>query len=433
MSFLKAIIVAINVSTVHCFLGRTTTVSRFDLSSRGLSAVPQGQNNAFDLIDDGLRENLSNELDIIQPNEIQNLSIPIAIAGNDTFVIAQTGSGKTMSFLLPILHRLNDTSSSSSQRSTAIVIGPTSELLAQHASVASNLSPLLADRILFKTPQQIFESKAANDEDLANIDIVAIDEVDAVLCGSEFNDTTPDASIELLSILPDRAQYILTTAHLTRAHTKIINRLFPDTHTIKQSSNSQRVLVPTLRQVFHYFSGDMSAKLDELQDILEKSKNQPTIIFCKDENEVEAVHLFLENCKALRDAFVPEKLHIDLSSKERSGSLSRFQNNDNDCQMLVTHEIAARGLDCPSVRHVILFDTPTDVTAFVHRAGRTARAGEEGVVTCLIQAGGAGGLGSFGYAGGSFGKHKNLHALLDAPKLNFAKVTDDEMIENADL
>jgi len=93
----------------------------------------------------------------------------------------------------------------------------------------------------------------------------------------------------------------------------------------------------------------------------------------------------------------------------------------------VTHEIAARGLDCPSVRHVVLFDTPTDVTAFVHRAGRTARAGEEGVVTCLVQSGGDGSIGSFGDSGGSFGKHKNLHALLDAPKLNFARATDGVM------
>jgi len=66
------------------------------------------------------------------------------------------------------------------------------------------------------------------------------------------------------------------------------------------------------------------------------------------------------------------------------------------------------------VRHVILFDTPTDVTAFIHRAGRTARAGEDGVVTCLVAAGRGGG-------GGSFGRHKVLHELKDAPKLKFLK------------
>jgi superfamily II DNA/RNA helicase len=429
MLLLKVALLVISASVVHGFLVAPKIVSPFDVTFRGLAAVPREVNNAFDLLDGGLREALSKELGIIEPNEIQNASLPITIHGNDTFVIAQTGSGKTMSFILPILHRLNNTSSSSSQRSVAIVIGPTSELLAQHSTTASTLMSSIANRILFKTPQQLLDSNVANDEDFANIDIVVIDEVDAVLCGSEFNDTTPEASIELLGRLPDRAQYILTTAHLTRAHTKIINRLFPDITTIRQSSSSQRVLVPTLRQVFHYFSGDMRAKLDKLQDILEKSEKQSTIIFCKDENEVEAVHLFLQGNDTMRDAFAPEKLHVDLSSEERSGALSRFRTDDNECRMLVTHEIAARGLDCPSVRHVVLFDTPTDVTAFVHRAGRTARAGAEGVVTCLIQSGGAGSLGSFGDSGGSFGQHKNLHALLDAPKLNFAKATTDDEVK----
>lgn len=415
----------INASVIHGFVVAPTTPTKVEF--RGLAAVPRGPSNAFDLMDDALRVTLSEELGIVQPNEIQNSSLPIAFGGDDVFVIAQTGSGKTISFLLPILHRLNNISSG-----VAVVIGPTSELLAQHSTVASILMPSIGDRILFKTPQQLLDSDAANCGEISNIEIVAIDEVDAVLCGSEFDDTTPEASIELLDRLPGRAQYILTTAHLTRAHTKIINRLFPDINTIRQSSSSQRVLVPTLRQVFHYFSGNMLAKLDKLQDILEKSERQPTIIFCQDENEVEAVHLFLESCSTLRDAFAPEKLHVELQSEERSGALLRFIENDSPCRMLVTHEIAARGLDCPSVRHVVLFDTPTDVTAFVHRAGRTARAGEEGVVTCLVQSGGSGGIGSFGDSGGSFGKHKNLHALLDAPKLNFAKATDDVMSEKND-
>jgi superfamily II DNA/RNA helicase len=321
MFFLKAILVVINASVVHSFL-RPPTISSFDVAFRGLSAVPQEVNNAFDLIDDALRQSLFKEFGIVQPNAIQNSSLPIAFGGNDTFVIAQTGSGKTMSFLLPIFHRLKKTTSSSSQDPVAIVIGPTSELLTQHATVASTLMPSLADRILFKTPQELLDSNVADDQDFAKIDIVAIDEVDAVLCDSEFNDTTPETSIELLDLLPERAQYILTTAHLTRSHTRVINRLFPDIETIRQSSSSQRVLVPTLRQVFHYFSGDMSTKLDKLQEILEKAEKQSTIIFCKDENEVEAVHLFLDSCNALRDTFAPEKLHVNLSADDRTDALS---------------------------------------------------------------------------------------------------------------
>lgn len=421
----KIIWIVINASCIHCLLSSPKIASHFDVSIRGLAALSRDFNNAFDLLDSDLRENLSTELGILEPNEIQNMSIPIAIDGKDVSVIAQTGSGKTISFLLPILQRLNEISDSSNP--VAIVIGPTIELLAQHANVASTLMPSLDDRIIFKTPQELLDPNFA-DVDLAGIDVVAIDEVDAVLCGSEFNATLPESSIELLNLFPKQAQYILTTAHLTRAHTKIINDLFPDIETVRQSSSSQRVLVPTLRQVFHYFSGNMESKLTELQNVLENSENQSTIIFCKDEREVEDVHSFMKSSKTLGSVFSPERLHIDLSTQERSTALQRFRADEGECLMLVTHEIAARGLDCPSVRHVILFDTPTDVTAFVHRAGRTARAGEEGIVTCLVQ--GGGGLGSFGESGGSFGKHKNLHALLDAPKLSFAKATDTEPNEN---
>eukprot|EP00979_Chaetoceros_neogracilis_P010161 scaffold2394_cov181-Chaetoceros_neogracile.AAC.2 len=436
MTILKAVLFMMIASVIHGFLQSAPPIptSPLSVASLGLTAVPREINyNAFNLIHDALRENLSKELGIVQPNKMQNSSLPIAIRGDDTFVVAQTGSGKTMSFMLPILHRLSSeesTSSSSSQRSIAIVIGPTLELLAQHSTIAYTLMPSLANRVLFKTPQQLLDCSNNGvltvdgiiQHDLTNINIVAIDEVDAVLCGSEFNETTPERSIELLNRFPDQAQYILTTAHLTRAHTKVINRLFPDIQMVRQSSSEQRVLVPTLQQVFHYFSGGMPAKLDKLQGILEEPKEQqPTIIFCKNENEVDEVHAFLENCSTLKDAYGPEKLHVNLPPSQRSGALSRFQTNDNYCRMLVTHEIAARGLDCPSVRHVVLFDTPTDVTAFVHRAGRTARAGEKGVVTCLVQAG-----------GGSFGKHTNLHALQDAPKLNFAKATNDDEMLNGD-
>ena len=427
----------INISILEAFLVKPSILPSVGVDFCALAAKPKIR-NAFDLVDEVLVEGLSKEFGILEPNEVQNSSLPIALRGDDVFVIAQTGSGKTMSFMLPILHRLNnDLSSSLHRRSNpvAIVIGPTLELLAQHAAVASKLSPLLSKRVLFKTPEELLGRNIEDDdEDLTNIDIVAIDEVDAVLCGSEFNDTAPETSIELLDRLPEQAQKILTTAHLTRAHTTIINRLFPGIKIVRQSSGSQRVLVPTLRQVFHYFSGGMSAKLDKLRDILQKSEKYPTIIFCEDQNEVEIVHSFLQNnCEALSEAFAPKKLHETLSPEERIGALSEFKDDsNNNCRMLVTHEIVARGLDCPSVKHVVLFDTPTDVTAFVHRAGRTARAGEEGVVTCLVQTGEAGGIGSFGGSGGSFGKHKNLHALLDAPKLNFAKASDRELLENTE-
>jgi len=387
-----------------------------------LSVTPEC--NAFNLISEELQLSLSKQLGVFEPNEVQNSSLPSAIRGEDVFIIAQTGSGKTLTFLLPILHRLTNTSTFSTYVRKALIIGPTVELVEQHSAIVAKLAPVLVDRLLFKTPKQLISDlkNPLNKLDFDDIDIVAIDEVDAVLCGHEFNSTIPESSIELLKLLPDQAQYILTTAHLTRAHTKILNNLFPQIKLIQQSGSSQSVLVPTMRQEFHYFSGDISKKLERLEKILRRAENNTlltgsTIIFCAEENEVELVHSFLEN-STMSEIFKPRKLHVKMKPHERSSALLDFRTSNTKCRLLVTHEIAARGLDCPLVRHVILFDTPTDVTAFVHRAGRTARAGQDGTVTCLVQAGAS--HGSFG-GGSSFGQHKDLHALQDAPKLKFKK------------
>ena len=116
-------------------------------------------NNAFDLIGEDLQESLSTQLGIIEPNEVQNSSLPLAVRGEDVFIISQTGSGKTLTFLLPILHRLNE---KSSKVMKAIVIGPTSELVEQHAAIVAKLAPSLVDRILFKTPHQFLSDLKHN-------------------------------------------------------------------------------------------------------------------------------------------------------------------------------------------------------------------------------------------------------------------------------
>ena len=113
------------------------------------------------------------------------------------------------------------------------------------------------------------ENKSSNVKVLDDIEIITIDEVDAVLCGSDFNETVPELSIKMLVHLPNNAQYTLTTAHLTRAHTKVLNRLFPKISIIRQASpngggGADCALVPTLQQIFHYFSGGISVKLKNL-------------------------------------------------------------------------------------------------------------------------------------------------------------------------
>ena len=146
------------------------------------------------------------------------------------------------------------------------------------------------------------------------------------------------------------------------------------------------------------------------------------MIFCRDVADAQTLARLVSELAVARQVQQTQQVrpvmlvHDYMGDTERTAAFSRFRSHTASAQaplppvLVCTYSVAARGLDLPDVRHVILYDVPTDIAMFVHTAGRTARRGQEGLVTCLCRTG-----------AGDFGRYKHLHALQDAPPLHFRR------------
>lgn len=367
--------------------------------------------------DPGFGQHVCNELvqglhrmGIFAPNAIQADAIPLALSGRDVMVIAQTGSGKTLTFLLPMLQRLSESQSaappphdsgSGAVEPEAVIVAPTEDLATQIAAVAEELAAGLAEppavqcaarrtsrcsggpaaRLLVVTPESLSHHLRRGAILTHRLRHVSIDETDAVLCDPDGATRHAD---ELLSVLEEAGtefQLFMTMAHLSDANERELLRRFPHVQQVRHTG----VLVPTLRECFHYFSGDR--KDSKLLWALKEARSDPwlcdgtTMVFCQRPDDALRLRALLEDADP---ASCPEALHDDLEAEERAAVKLAFSSGTS--RVLVATDVAARGLDFPLLRHVVLYDMPTNVSTFVHCAGRTARRGQSGLVTCLVQA-----------------------------------------------
>jgi superfamily II DNA/RNA helicase len=176
----------------------------------------------------------------------------------------------------------------------------------------------------------------------------------------------------------------------------------------------QGVLVPTLRQVFHYFRGDKDEKLLKLLvDQRGGGGGGGTLIFCAERRTAEHVHEML--AAVLPALTAPIVLHDETPAADRAAALDAFR--DGSSELLVATMFAARGLDFPNLRHVCMYDLPEDVTAFIHCVGRTARRGRSGVVSCLVKS---------QADVNAYGRFQGHHALPDAQPLSFPSKAEAE-------
>ena len=244
------------------------------------------------------------------------------------------------------------------------------------------------------------------DFDLKSVAMLAIDEADLLLCAPSSSRDTLGAerekTEELLAAM-EGAQLFLAMAHLSNEREEELVARFPHA----QQVGHVGVMVPTLRQCFHYFKGDKDAKLFWVLKEAEKEDPDPlegsTMIFCSSPETAERLRCALE-AKDLRAL----ALHEDTPAKDKAHVTREFR--EGSAHILLTTDMAARGLDFPKVRHVVLYDAPVDATAFVHSAGRTARRGSSGLVTCIMESGDA----AREHVDG-----KVFHALQDGPQLSF--------------
>ena len=377
------------------------------------------------LVGPSLQRALAQTFSIKQPSQIQQQALPLALAGKDVICCAQTGSGKTLVFLLPLLQRISELHtrrSAASPRPTttpkkgskvvsrpeALVLVPTAALARQVSQVASELArhlwslprvlsitggakydqqrQALRDgdvRLLVATPERLLYHIGQGNVSLRSVRWLAIDEADAMLSAADGITRETD---HVLAKLHDRGgemkqkppQVILTAATMREEHEEHARGWFPQLERVSHVG----VLVPTLRKRFVVVRG---FKEEELLRTLESAAADPwlakgaTIIFCGGARRAERV---LEVLQGAMPWLKPSILHGETEPQAREAVLTGFK--EDDTRLLVSTDVVARGLDFVHVRHVINYDPPRDVQTFIHRAGRTARKGQEGLVTCLM-------------------------------------------------
>ncbi len=320
------------------------------------------------------------------PSPIQDQAIPAGLAGQDVIGIAGTGTGKTTAFALPILQRLM-----SDQNSAAIIIAPTRELAQQiedecrslakgsglrsailigGTGMGGQLRDLQArPRVIIGTPGRIKDHLQRGSLMLQRVNLVVLDEVDRMLDMGFVNDVT-----KILSEVNPKRQSFFFSATMDKRVRTLIETFTNDpvTIAIKASSASENVH----QDVVHY--SDKHDKLDKLHDKLISGEVQKAIIFDETQRSVERLSKEL-----MSRGFNAESIHGGKTQGQRQRALSRFKQNQID--ILVATDVAARGLDVADITHVFNFSIPKEYEDYIHRIGRAGRAGQVGYALTFVE------------------------------------------------
>jgi ATP-dependent RNA helicase DeaD len=321
------------------------------------------------------------------PTPIQARAIPPLLAGRDLIGQAQTGTGKTAAFGLPIIQQVD----SSRAVPQALVLAPTRELavqvagelhqFAKHAGV--RIVPVYGgqpiDRqfralragphIVVGTPGRILDHLRRASLNLEEVKTCVLDEGDEMLALGFIEDIET-----ILAALPEERQLALFSATMPPRIASLAKRFLrePERVTIE----AKRRTVETTNQT--YYEVPPGRKLEALARVLDMETPGSTIVFCRTRKETD------ELADSLRvRGYDAEALHGDMAQPERDRVMKRFREGQSD--LLVATDVAARGLDIDSVTHVINYDIPWDVEQYIHRIGRTGRAGRTGDAITLVE------------------------------------------------
>jgi ATP-dependent RNA helicase DeaD len=333
------------------------------------------------------------ELGYEEPTPIQNDAIPPLLAGRDLLGQAATGTGKTAAFALPLL-QLHLTEARRAAGPALIVLVPTRELAMQVAEALHRYGSKLGARVLpiyggqsmslqfralsrgvdavVATPGRVLDHIRRGTLKLDAVRAVVLDEADEMLDMGFSEDL--DA---ILEALPSERQTALFSATIPKRIASIAERhLRAPVRIAIPDERLERGEAPRVRQAAYLVS--RAHKVDALGRILDHESPTSALVFCRTRNEVE------ELAEALRaHGYRAEALHGGLSQKDRDRVMRRFR--EGVAELLLATDVAARGLDIGRVSHVINFDVPSAPESYVHRIGRTGRAGREGVAVTLVE------------------------------------------------
>ena len=322
-----------------------------------------------------------------EPSPIQDQSIPKGLEGRDVIGIANTGTGKTMAFAIPVLNKLLKNT-----QSRVVIMAPTRELAQQileemkiltrgsklyhtlligGASMHIQLKDLKRNpRIVIGTPGRIQDHIQKKKLDLSKFDIVALDEVDRMLDMGFIKDMR-----NILSKVNKKRQSFFFSATMEDGVRTLINEFAnnPIMISVKTGDTSDNVE----QNVVKYKSQDQ--KIEKLHEILNENRKNKVLIFDATKRGVDKL-----SKKLVKRGFRADAIHGNKSQRQREKALARFKANQTT--ILVATDVAARGIDVPDITHVINYSTPQSYDDYVHRIGRAGRAGKTGHALTFVDA-----------------------------------------------
>jgi ATP-dependent RNA helicase RhlE len=326
-----------------------------------------------------------------EPTPIQAKAIPVVLEGRDVLAGAQTGTGKTAGFTLPLLQKLSEQKPAKGNRPVrALVLTPTRELAAQVAESVKTYSKFLPVRsavifggvkinpqietlrrgvdILVATPGRLLDHVNQKTLDLSQVEVLVLDEADRMLDMGFIHDIR-----KVLALLPKQRQNLLFSATFSNDIKKLADGLLNSPTLIEvaqRNTTSERVA-----QVVHYV--DKKRKRELLSFLIGSGNWKQVLVFTRTKHGANRLAQQLE-----QDGLTAAAIHGNKSQGARTRALADFKRGA--VRVLVATDIAARGLDIDQLPHVVNFELPNVPEDYVHRIGRTGRAGNEGEAMSLV-------------------------------------------------
>lgn len=320
------------------------------------------------------------ELGFEESTPIQDKAIPYALEGKDLIGQAQTGTGKTAAFGIPLINKIP----TSEDRIVALVMTPTRELAIQVADEIGKLTrykglrslPIYGGQeigrqiralkkrpqIIIGTPGRLLDHINRKTIRLEDVQTVVLDEADEMLDMGFMEDIQ-----SILKLVPEERQTMLFSATMPQNIQKLAQQFLKNPEHV--SVIPKQVTAPSIEQA--YIEVHERQKFEALSRLLDMESPELAIIFGRTKRRVDELSEALQ-----KRGYSADGLHGDLSQNQRDNVMRKFR--DGSIDVLVATDVAARGLDVSGVTHVINFDLPQDPESYVHRIGRTGRAGKEG-------------------------------------------------------
>lgn len=328
------------------------------------------------------------ELGFENPMPVQEEVIPYLLGNNnDVIALAQTGTGKTAAYGLPVIQKADATTN----KTQALVLSPTRELCLQIAgdlkdfskyidglkilpvyggsSIESQIRMLKKGvQIIVATPGRLIDLMKRGVASLDQVENVVLDEADEML-----NMGFSESIDEILAGVPENHNTLLFSATMSKEIERIARKYLRDPKEIVVGSRNEGA-----EKVNHiYYMVHAKDKFNALKRIVDYFPNIYGIIFCRTRLETQEVA-----DKLIQNGYNAEALHGDLSQQQRDLTMQKFRQHQT--QLLVATDVAARGLDVTDLTHVINYGLPDDIESYVHRSGRTGRAGKAGTSIAII-------------------------------------------------